>query len=474
MWSRFLGRWLRKWSDWRSSRTTAASYIGHMAWRLYLMLLLIVAPELCTPLIGGDWPQFRGPSGDGHSDARDLPASWGGFGSIAWQAEIPGHGWSSPIVVGERIWLTTAEPTALSSRASERKLADSQYRDYRDQLQVHASVSCMAVEIAAASGEVLRAIELFTCDDPPPIHATNGYASPTPVTDGKLLVCHFGSLGTACLEMESGKIKWKQRFIVDAITGPGSSPALDGNVVILPCDGADEQFVVGLDILTGQIVWKTTRPVIDDANGIHRRAFSTPLVIDHAGRRQAIVPGAQWTVSYDPATGRELWRVEMGDCHAIIPRPIFRNGLVYVCTGYPRPQICAIRVDGSGDASQSHVAWKYDRQVPEISSPIIVDRELYFVSLLGIATCLDAESGELVWQHRIGGNFAASPLAADGKLYFTSREGLTIVLRPGREYQELARSQHFGQTLASLAVCGQSLLIRADRTLYCIGKPATE
>src|SRR5262245_41970427 len=291
--------------------------------RRFLVLAAIIAVNLISHCcLAADWPQFRGPTGDGHSDATNLPNSWGGFGSVTWQAEIPGHGWSSPIVVGDHIWLTTAEPTALSSQAREKKLADSVYRDYRDQLQVHASVACLAVEIAAATGEVLRNIELLTCDDPPPIHATNGYASPTPVTNGKLLVCHFGSLGTACLDLASGNVVWKQRFQFDEITGPGSSPTLADNIVILPCDGADQQFVVGLDVQTGQTIWRTLRPAIDDQDGIHRRAFSTPLLIDHAGRRQAIIPGAQWTVSYDPPTGRELWRVNMGDCHAIIPRPV--------------------------------------------------------------------------------------------------------------------------------------------------------
>ncbi|HMC12231.1 MAG TPA: PQQ-binding-like beta-propeller repeat protein, partial [Pirellulaceae bacterium] len=234
---------------------------------------------------------------------------------------------------------------------------------------------------------------------------------------------------------------------------------------------ADQQFVVGINIETGQTIWKTPRPKIDDPDGIHRRAFSTPLVIEYAGRKQAIVPGAQWAVAYDPQSGRELWRVNLGDCHALIPRPVFRDGLVYVCTGFMKPQLVAIRVDGSGDVTQTRVAWKYDKQVPEISSPVIVDNEIYFVSPLGVATCLDATSGELVWQQRIGGNFAASPLAADGKLYFTSREGTTTVLRPGHTYHELARNQHFGHTMASLAVCGQALLIRADRLLYCVGKP---
>jgi outer membrane protein assembly factor BamB len=435
---------------------------------------LITVAALSCPVAAADWPQFRGPAGDGCSAARGLPTSWGGFEPVAWQAEIPGQGWSSPVVIGDRIWLTSAEPTLLSTQVRERKLTASIYRDYRDQLQVHASVTCYAVEVAAADGKVLRVIELFTCDDPPPIHATNGYASPTPASDGQRLVCHFGSLGTACLDMPTSQVVWKDRFQFDEITGPGSSPALADKLVIIPCDGADQQFVVGLDIQTGKTIWKTPRPAIDDTNGIHRRAFSTPLVVEHAGRKQAIVPGAQWVVSYDSASGAELWRVSFGDGHAIIPRPVFHEELVYICTGYPKPQLWAVRVDGSGDVTPTHVAWKSDKQIPEIASPILVGSELYFVSSLGIATCLDAASGEQVWQHRLGGNYFASPLAADGKLYFTSREGITNVLRAGREFQLLARNQLFGQSMASLAVCGQSLLIRADRLLYCVGKPSVQ
>lgn len=427
-----------------------------------------------SKIAAADWPQFRGPSGDGTSAVADLPTTWDGLRGIAWQAEIPGQGWSSPIVVGNRIWLTTAEQTALPAARREKKLTDSVYRDYREQFQAHASVTCYAVEVAAASGEILRTIELFTCDDPPLIHANNSYASPTPASDGRRLVCHFGSLGTACIDLSSGELLWKKRFEYDEITGPGSSPAISGEVVILPCDGADKQFVVGLDIQTGEIVWRTPRPKIDDSDPIHRRAFSTPLIIEHNGRKQAIIPGAQWVVAYDPTTGAELWRASFGDGHAIIPRPVFQGGVVYICTGYMKPQLWAIRTDGSGDVTGTHVAWRFDRQVPEISSPVIVENAIYFASSLGIATCLDATTGELVWQHRLGGSFSASPLAAGDKLYFTSREGTTTVLRAGRQYEELARNQHFGQTLASPAICGSALLIRADRALYCIGKPAEQ
>src|SRR6478736_2904533 len=185
-------------------------------------LLVAMAALTCAPARAADWPQFRGPSGDGVAVGANLPLRWGGFEPATWQAEIPGHGWSSPVVIGERIWLTTAEQTALPTNAREKKLDASVYRDYRDQLQVHGSVSCIAVELSASTGETLRKIELFTCDDPPPTHATNGYASPTPASDGRHLVCHFGSLGTACVELTSGDVLWKRRLQFDEVTGPGS------------------------------------------------------------------------------------------------------------------------------------------------------------------------------------------------------------------------------------------------------------
>jgi outer membrane protein assembly factor BamB len=437
---------------------------------LWFLHLLLVAAALPGGLSAADWPQFRGPHGDGTADATNLPTTWGGFGDVAWQAAIPGRGWSSPIVVGDRIWLTSAESLALPTADRDRKLQQGLYKDFQEQFQAHSSATLLAIEIDAKSGELLRNIELLTCDDPAPIHATNTYASPTPTSDGQRLFCHFGSLGTVAMDLKAGQVAWRQQFKLDDITGPGSSPVLWRDKLILPCDGVDQQFVVALDKRTGEIAWRTSRPKIE-AEGKHRRAFSTPLVVEHAGREQLIVPGAQWCCAYDPATGAELWRVNFGDGHATIPRPVFRDGLVYVCTGYMKPQLWAIRVDGSGDVTQSHVAWRHAKQVPEISSPIVVGGELYFVSSLGVLTCLDAKSGEQLWQHRLGGNYAASPLAADGKLYFTSQEGVTTVLQPGREPRELARNQLFGQTMASLAIAGESLLIRADRVLYCVRKP---
>ncbi|MCI0359551.1 MAG: PQQ-like beta-propeller repeat protein [Planctomycetaceae bacterium] len=425
---------------------------------------------LLIPARADDWPQFRGPRGDGTAEARNLPTAWGGFGGVTWQTEIPGRGWSSPIVVGGRVWLTAAESLALPTEDRKRKLEQGLYKDFQEQFQAHSSVTLYAIELDVKSGELLRNIELFTASDPAPIHATNTYASPTPATDGQRLFCHFGSLGTVAMDPASGQVLWKERFQLDDITGPGSSPVLWKDRLILACDGADQQFVIALDKLSGKPLWKTPRPKID-AEGKHRRAFSTPLVVEHAGQEQVIVPGAQWVCAYEPASGAELWRASFGDGHATIPRPVYQNGLVYICTGYLKPQLWAIRIDGRGDVTETHVAWRYEKQVPEISSPIVVGDGLYFVSSLGVLTCLDAKSGRQHFQQRLGGNYAASPIAADGKLYFTSQEGVTTVVKPGLKYEELGRSQLIGQTMASPAIAGEALLIRADRMLYCVGKP---
>lgn len=435
------------------------------------VLLALVATAWPCIAVGetkvGDWPQFRGPRGDGTSDGRNLPTHWGGFESPRWQTAVPGRGWSSPIVTGDRVWLTSSEQVALPTDQLSQKLSEGLYRDFAEQFQAHSSVSLYAIEFDLASGELLRKLEVLTVEDPPPIHATNTYASPTPVTDGERIYCHFGSLGTVAVEVKSGKVVWNRRFAIDDITGPGSSPVLVDNKLIVPCDGVDQQFVVALDTQSGETLWKAARPPIE-FEGKHRRAFSTPLLIEHEGRQQLVVPGAQWVVAYDPADGAEIWRVNFGDGHATIPRPVYRAGLVYICTGYMKPQLWAIRVDGRGDVTETHVAWKCQKQVPEISSPIVIGDEIYFVSSLGVLSCLDAATGATCWQHRIGGNYAASPIAGAQLLYFFSREGTATVLRPGRTFDEVARNEIFGQTMASPAIANDSILLRTESHLYCL------
>lgn len=438
-------------------------------------LVFTVTTILVTVVLGASskateaWPQFRGPHGNGEVGVRGLPTKWGGLlRPPTWQTDIPGRGWSSPIVIGSSIWLTSAEQTALDQDSLTRKLTDHPYGER--EFQTHASVTLLAVEINANTGKILRRIDLLTIDDPPPIHFTNSYASPTPVTDGKRLFCHFGSLGTVALSLDSGGVLWQRRFVVDDITGPGSSPVLDGDRLILACDGVDAQFVVSLDAATGEERWRRDRPPLEAEDGKLHRSFSTPLMIHSNGRKQIVAPAAQWIVSYDPVTGEELWRVNGGPgMHAAVPRAVYRSGVVYVCTGYPKPELLAIQADGQGDVTDSHLLWRYTRQVPEIASPVVTENEIYIVSHGGILSCLDRESGTLIWQERLSGNFAASPLLADSKLYITNTDGMTYVLRAGRKYDEIARNPIRAHCMASLAVSGRNLLLRSDPAMFCLG-----
>lgn len=412
-----------------------------------------------------DWPQFRGPQGDGHAPTDRLPTTWNALRNIAWETEVSGRGWSSPVVTGNSIWLTTAEQTALPENERAEKLAKHKYGEL--EFQTHGLVTAYAVELDVRDGRILRRVELLKAESPAPIHSVNSYASPTPIFDQGRLYCHFGSLGTVAFDTKSGQVIWRAQFAVEEITGPGGSPALWRDRLIIACDGVDAQYVVAVDARTGAVMWKTPRPKID-AEGKHRRAFSTPLVIEHAGRQQVISTGAQWVVSYDPETGREWWRVNYGDGHAVVPRPVFHDGVVYICTGYMKPQLWAIRVDGTGDVSETHVVWRYDRQVPEVSSPIIVGSEIYFVSVLGVATCLDARTGTQLWQKRLGGNHGASPIASGDRIYFTSQEGDTTIVRAGREFQEIGQNHLNGLILSSPAVHDKALVIRSSERVYCI------
>lgn len=416
--------------------------------------------------IAEEWWQFRGP-GNGHAASGKLPIQWDGFlYEPIWKSKIPGKGWSSPIILGDRIWLTSAEEVALDVNKVAERLEDLPFGS--TDITANASVTLFALELDAKTGRLIQRVDLFKHEDPPPIHRMNSYASPTPVTDGKIVVCHFGALGTASIEAETGKVIWKRELFVDELTGGAASPVMNEDHVFLACDGTDEQYMIALDKHTGDTRWKTNRPDIRVSEDSHRRSFSTPLLIEAGGRHQLISSAAQWLVSYNPKDGREWWRAKVGTGYSIVPTPAFGHDRVYVCTGFMSPELVAVDVGGSGDVTETAVAWRYKSQVPEISSPIVVDEEIYFVSTNGIATCLDIDTGEVAWKQRIGGHFAASPLHADGKIYLTSSGGVTTVIQAGREYKELSTNELFGETFASLAVYQNSFLLRTNPYLFRI------
>lgn len=420
-----------------------------------------------------DWPQFRGPFGDGRVDGTKPPVRWGGFfDKPTWQTPIPGKGWSSPVVVGNRVWLTTGIETALNDRDANSKLTNRPFGV--EDFQTHQSVELYAIEVDADTGRLLRSIPLLLRVDPNPIHSWNSYATPTPATDGKHLYCHFGSLGTVCIDLTTGAKLWEKRFELEEITGPGGSPVVWKDRLLIACDTMEEQFVIALDTMTGETVWKTIRPPISVTQESERRSFSTPLVIEWQGRTQLISVGAQWLVSYDPENGAEWWRAQIGTGHACVPRPVHAQGIVFACTGYWTHELVAVNTTGRGDVTDTHTIWRYSKQVPEVSSPVLWDEELYMVSSMGIATCLDAKTGKEHWVHRLGGNYVASPTVADGRVFFTSKEGVTTVIEAGKEYKEIARNELFGETFASMANYRDYWIIRTHPDLFCIGRSEVE
>jgi len=424
-----------------------------------LLAILLSSTMAWTAAAAEDWPQFRGPGGDGVSSAAGLPLRWSDTQNVRWKTAIPGRGHSSPVVLSELIWLTTAVDTATE------KLADG-----GEEMQVAEQVLLGAVCLDRAGGKLLYHKELFHLQKPEPVHGLNSYASPTPVVERGRLYCDFGDFGTVCLDAATGETLWSRRLPVDHKLGPGSSPVLYQDLLLVVRDGRDAQYVAALDKHTGETVWKTNRPPIEAKAGDLKKSYSTPLLIDVEGRAQAVVTGAQWVVSYDPATGKPIWQVNHGAGYSVAPRPVYEHGLVYISTGGYVAQLWAIRVDGQGDVTDTHVAWKATSQIPLMSSPLLVGQELYFVSDTGVASCLDALTGQTRWRGRLGGNYAASPVCAEERIYFFSREGKTTALKPGTELTRLAENPIEGAVVASPAFVDKCIFLRTDSRLYCIGR----
>ncbi|MGE3407107.1 MAG: PQQ-binding-like beta-propeller repeat protein [Pirellulales bacterium] len=382
--------------------------------------------------MSADWTQFRGPDGQGHSSESGLPLTWSETENVVWRTPIAGLGWSSVAIQGDQIWLTTATDEGESLRA---------------------------VCLDRQSGQIVHDVEALHLDDPGPIHSKNSHASPTPILEKDRVYVHFGAHGSACLNT-SGEVLWRNTELkYNHQHGPGGSPVIHDDLMIVICDGADVQFVVAFDKNTGEVRWKTDRQ--------GPMAYCTPLIIQVDGQDQVFCPGGEMAAAYNPRTGEELWRVKHPG-YSVVPRPVAGHGLVFFSSSYNTPVLFAVRVNGSGDVTDSHIAWKLERGAPHNPSPLLVGDELYIVSDKGIAQCLDAKTGDQHWLHRLGGEFSASPLLADGRIYFLNEAGETTVIKPGKTYEELAINQVDGRTLASLSTAGKSIFLRTNQALYRI------
>ncbi len=419
--------------------------------RIVLTLLFVLLSPLA--FASDNWPQFRGPDGTGHSDATGLPTEWGEGKNIVWKTPIHDRGWSSPVVFGKQVWLTTAS---------------------KDGRQL------FALCLDRDTGKIIRDIKLFDVAQPQYAHPFNTYASPTPVIEQGRVYITFGSPGTAAIDTKTFKVIWERRdFECNHFRGSGSSPIIFRDLLLMHFDGSDHQFVVALNKHTGKTVWQTNRSIdfqdLDKngkpaAEGDLRKAFSTPHVTQINGRWEMISLGAKAAYSYDPFTGKELWRVEERGQHSASTRPVLGFGMIFYPTGFSNGQLYAVRTGGNGLITDTHVVWRLKRGASNKPSILLIGDLIYMIGDTGIATCVEAKTGEIVWQQRIGGEYSASPVYADGKIWMFSEEGKTTAIKPGRTFEKLAENHLDEGFLASPAIAGKAFFLRTRTHLYRIEK----
>ncbi|MEZ6055143.1 MAG: PQQ-binding-like beta-propeller repeat protein [Planctomycetaceae bacterium] len=394
--------------------------------------------------VGADWPQFRGPDGQGIASTEPVPTVWSETRNVVWRTPLNGTGHASPVIWKNQIWLATAS---------------------------NDGKSLGAVAIDRTTGKTLHTVVVFQPTDVEEIHSTNSYASPTPVIAEGRLYLDFGTYGAACVDTETAEILWKNTDLkIEHQGGPGSSPRLFRDTLILQRDGADAQYVVALNVDTGKVVWKRPRSAPFRENRITHRAFATPLLIEHDGVPLLISPAADQTHAYNAATGEEIWHVRYTG-FSNVPCPIVCGEYVILCTGFFQPRIIAVRQGGRGDVTETHIAWSYAAQVPDTPSPIAVDGQIYMVSNKGILTSLNGETGERIFIKRLGGNYSSSPIFAGGHLYICSEEGVTHVLKPGEKADIVETNKLKGRIMASPIALEGAIYLRTDLALYRIETP---
>ena len=415
-----------------------------------------------------EWPEWRGPGGQGHATAKNLPAAWSETQNVTWKTELPGRAWSSPVIEGKTIWLTTAIETPAKKEDVDRRL---KANTGNQPLTVLEKVEFRALGVDRDSGKLTQNIPVLTAREPQWVHALNSYASCSPVIEDGKLYCHFGAMGSACLDTRTGKVLWTNtELVVMHENGPGGSPVLWKNLLVFHLDGSDSQFIAALDKRTGKLAWKTPRSGDMNKDPQLRKSYGTPLILAINGREQIVSPSSDWIYSYDEQ-GKELWRVKYGQlCFSLTPRPVAGHGMIFMSTGFMKAQMLALKYQG---LAKPEIAWRYDKGAPTMPSPLLVGEELYFVNDGGMLTCLDAKTGVEHYRERIGGNYSASPTFGDGKIYIHSREGLTTVVKPGVKFEVLEKNQLTGKIFASLAAADNALFLRTDTALYRLeNKPA--
>ena len=414
---------------------------------------VLVLGSLLTATISlhAQWPQFRGPDGNGLAAKNAPPLTWAEGKNVRWKTAIHGRAWSSPVILGGQIWMTTAT---------------------EDGKQL------FAVAVDRDSGKIVHDLKLFDVATPQYAHPFNSYASPTPALEPGRAYVTFGAPGTAAIDTKTGKKIWERRdFECNHFRGAGSSPVIFENLLLMHFDGSDHQFVVALDKNTGKTVWRTNRSVdFQDlgpdgkpkADGDFRKAFSTPQIIMVNGSPIMVSIGSKAVYGYNPRTGEELWKVVERRSHSASTRPVSGHGFVFIPSGFDASQLMAVKPEGRGDVTSTHVAWRFTRGVPQKPSILLIGDLIYMVNDTGVTSCVDAKTGAEIWRGRVDGTYSASPLAAAGRIYAFSEDGKTTVFEAGREFKVLAENFLEDGFMASPAVEGNALYLRTRTHLYRI------
>jgi outer membrane protein assembly factor BamB len=431
-----------------------------------LLLIPLSALVLLSPLSAEDWPEWRGQGGQGASSAQNLPETWSETSSITWRSELPGRGHSTPVIAGDRIWVTTALEKPASEAIAKEKLKT----NTGDQpVTVMDSVSIRALCLDKTTGRLLHDVELLNVKEPQWVHQLNSYASPSPIlSEGRLYSSH-GSFGTACLDTSTLQVVWKNEELqVMHENGPGSTPVLWQNRLIVHFDGSDQQFIAAFDTATGKVAWKTARSGAMDPRPQQKKAYGTPLVVTMNGAPVVVSPASNWIYGYEPAGGRELWKIPYGELgFSMSVRPVADDERVYFSTSFGKSQVIALNYTG---LTTPTITWRNNKNAPKMCSPVLSGGLLFYVDDGGIVSCVDPKTGEAHYRERIGGKFSASPIVAEGKVYFASREGVVTTLPVSKEFKILAQNSLEGSLMASPVAVDGALYLRTDKALYRIGK----
>jgi outer membrane protein assembly factor BamB len=419
------------------------SYLALTAIAAALSILSVHSQE-------NSWTHFRGTNLNGISTVSDAPVRWNDSTNILWKTAIAGKGWSSPVVFGDQVWITTAT-------GEGREMS--------------------GICVSLKSGRILYDLKLFHPDTTYPKHDVNTYATPTPCIEDGFVYMHFGTYGTVCVNTNDGSTVWKRTDLnCNHAQGPGSSPFLYKNLVILHIEGTDVQYIVALDKRTGETVWRTSRPekVYEPLEPIGKKAYITPIIMKVNGRDLLISNGSAVCIAYDPETGKEIWRIVEGE-DSTIAMPITENGIIYFYPGFVTgsdgekySEMLAVNPNGKGDISGTNILWRFRSPVLQLLTPLIKDGLIYTIDTRNVLYCLDAKTGKEIYSRKLKQKYNSSPVYANGNIYFTSVKGETLVLKAGNQYQVVAENKLPGEVFATMAIVGNSIIFRNENSLYRI------